>query len=268
MNPSAMFMRRCAHQSCRAQRSAIQQRQSARYLSSSIPRGYAQTVDSQPSADQYTEAFTNLQNALRETDSAQRPKEQTTSNLPRDQSHPDPSQILVGTISRTGTMRQTVQVTRQNQVFDSFLQKHFTRPVRIKAHDPHPPSFLREGDVVEFGPYTQIEKDTKQARDLQRSEAMQAKLAEQDKSGKMVRKFQRDAAKKKSMQGNKARGVQYVVRRVVTPFGVGLAERMEKLGMSADELKQPSSSEGGQDSLLKGLGGTMSRQSGSATVAG
>lgn len=155
-----------------------------------------------------------------------------------------------------------------HQVFDTFLQKHYTRPIRIKAHDPHPPSFLREGDVVEYGPYTQVEKDTKQAKDLARNEAMQKKLAEQDKSGKMVRKFQRDLAKKKEMQGNKARGVQFVVRRVVTPFGVGLDDRMEQLSLSPDDLKQPRSSEGGQDSLLKGVGGNMSRQSRSAAVAG
>ena len=97
---------------------------------------------------------------------------------------------------------------------------------------------------------------------------MKQKLAEQDKSGKMVRKFQRDLAKKKEMQGNKARGVQYVVRRVVTPFGVGLDERMEQLGVGVDDLKQPRSSEGGQDSLLRGLGGNMSRQTRSAAVAG
>ena len=84
----------------------------------------------------------------------------------------------------------------------------------------------------------------------------------------LVRKFDRDLAKKKSMQGNKARGVQYVVRRVVTPFGVGLEERTEQLGIISDDLKQPRSSEGGQDSLLRGLGGNMSRQTRSSAVAG
>jgi len=69
------------------------------------------------------------------------------------------------------------------------------------------------------------------------------------------------------MRGKKVRGVQFVVRRVVTPFGVGLDERMERLAVQDGDV-QERASEGGQDSLLRGLGGNLSRNSGRASVAG
>lgn len=271
MNPSSFVTRKCAHQCCRSRIAAISQQPSTRFLSTSRPRSYAQPVNPPSSQASSDKPFQNTQSELDK--SSPQSKKYAQSKRPREQDHPAPTQLFTGTISRTGTMRQTVQITRQNQMFDTFLQKHYTRPLRLKAHDPNPPMFLREGDVVEYSPYTQLEKDTKQAKDLARNEAMELKLTEQDKSGKMVRKFKRDLAKKKEMQGNKARGVQFVVRRVVTPFGIGIDERIEQLGLNnteenSDDLEQPSSSEGGQDSLLRGLGGNMSRQTRSAAVAG
>lgn len=133
----------------------------------------------------------------------------------------------------------------------------------MRAHDPNPPNFLREGDIVEYGAYTQLERETKQARDLERAERHAKRLEEIDASGKAVRKLRRDEAFKKAKYGNKVRGIQFVVRRVVTPFGVGLEERMQQLG-----LAPPESSEGGQDSLLKGTGGNTSSKVARATVAG
>lgn len=174
--------------------------------------------------------------------------------------------MFTGTVTRTGTMPQTVQITRQNQVFDKFLQKHYTRPLRLKAHDPNPAGFLREGDIVECGAYTQSEKDTKLAKDAERVTREEQRLAEQDKSGKAVRRFRRNEAKKKELKGKKVRGVQFVVRRVVTPFGTGLEERIEKL--SVQPPGQEAAKEGGQNSLFKGMGGNESRQSRSAAVAG
>jgi len=163
-------------------------------------------------------------------------------------------------------MPQTVQITREHQVLDKFLQKYYTRPLRLKAHDPNPAGFLREGDIVEYGAYTQPEKDTKLAKDIDRVEREEQRLEEQDKSGKAVRRFRRNEAKKKEMMGKKVRGVQFVVRRVVTPFGTGLDERVEKL--ATQPSGQEAAKDGGQDSLLKGMGGNESRRSGRAAVAG
>lgn len=160
-------------------------------------------------------------------------------------------------------MAKTVVLTRHHSVFHPFLQKYYTKPLRVRAHDPNPPNFLREGDIVEYGAYTQLERETKQARDLERAERHAKRLEEIDASGKAVRKLRRDEAFKKAKYGNKVRGIQFVVRRVVTPFGVGLEERMQQLG-----LAPPEASEGGQDSLLRGTGGNKSSKVARATVAG
>lgn len=122
--------------------------------------------------------------------------------------------------------------------------------------------------MVEYGTYTQAEKDTKLAKDLERIRREEERLTKIDKSGKAVRKFMRDEATKKYLKGKKSRGVQFVVRRVVTPFGVGLDERMERLGEGPEGIAQEGAAKGGQDSLLRSLGGNLSRQSGRAAVAG
>ena len=237
-----------------------------RALSNSAIRRNAQPIDIKSDSSYSDQPFSNLQPEL--NTNSRHHEDESISHEPQDQGHPPASQLFIGTVTRTGTMRQTVQVTRRHQVFDSFLQKHFTRPLRIRVHDPHPPTYLREGDIVEYSPYTQLEKDTKQAKDLARKGFQIKKLAEQDKSGKAVRKFQRNDAKKKELQGTKARGVQWVVRRVITPFGVPLDERMEQMAIDGNEMQQPSSSQGGQDSILKSMGGNTSRNSAKASMAG
>lgn len=121
--------------------------------------------------------------------------------------------------------------------------------------------------MVEYGVYTQSEKDTKIVKDQERIAREEERLRKTDKTGKLVRKFQRDEAMKKMLKGKKTRGVQFVVRRVVTPFGVGLDERMERLGEQTG-TGQEKSAKGGQDSLLRSLGGNLSRSSGRAAVAG
>lgn len=133
----------------------------------------------------------------------------------------------------------------------------------MRAHDPNPPNFLREGDIVEYGAYTLVERETKQARDVERAERHAKRLEEKDASGKAVRKLRRDEAFKKAKYGSKVRGIQFVVRRVVTPFGTGLEERMMQLGSAP-----PDASEGGQDSLLRGRGGNVSSKVARASVAG
>lgn len=164
-------------------------------------------------------------------------------------------------------MPQTVQITRRRLVHDPFIQKDYTRPLRLKAHDPHPPSYLREGDVVEYGTYTPAERQARAARDADRVAREEQRLAAADASGKLLRRFQRNEATKKLLRGEKMRGVQFVVRRVVTPFGVGLDERMEMLNGEAQGGREDGA-DGGHDSLLRSLGASTSRSSTKPAVAG
>jgi len=163
-------------------------------------------------------------------------------------------------------MPQTVQITRQVQTFDKFLKKHYTRPLRLKAHDPHPAGYLREGDVVEYGAYTQAEKDARRAKDQERYNRELERITAQHGVGKETRRFVRTEETRRRMKGAKKRGVQFVVRRVVTPFAVGLDERMERLSVAG--VGQEASAAGGQNSLSRGVGGNLSRRSARASVAG
>ena len=83
-------------------------------------------------------------------------------------------------------MSKTVAVSTNRQHFDLFLQKHYTKPVRTLVHDPD--QTLVEGDVIEYGLFPPAERD------------------ERIKKGKGKR-------------------VKYVVKSVVTPFGIPLDQR-------------------------------------------
>ena len=74
---------------------------------------------------------------------------------------------------------------------------------------------------------TEGEKEEKRERNRVRVRETEARLREGDASGKMVRAFLRVEAKREEMRGRRERGVRFVVRRVVTPFGVPLGEREE-----------------------------------------
>lgn len=177
--------------------------------------------------------------------------------------------MYTGTVTRTGTMASTVQITRHHQMFDKFLQKHYTRPLRLKAHDPNPAHFLREGDVVEYGYYTHEEKEARRQKDQERIAREEARLQESDKSGKQLAKFRRTEALRRKLKGEKLRGVQFVVRRVVTPFGMGLEQRMERLGMTGPATRrQESGASCAQDRVLTEIGENLSQQSGRAAIAG
>lgn len=121
--------------------------------------------------------------------------------------------------------------------------------------------------MVEYGVWTQQEKDNKQSQEVARTARKEEKLKKSDKTGRLLGKFRRDEATRVLLKGRKMRGVQFVVRRVVTPFGVGLDERMGRLAKGKGS-GQEKSARGGQDSLLVGLGGSLSRGSGRASVAG
>ncbi|KEF53707.1 uncharacterized protein A1O9_10108 [Exophiala aquamarina CBS 119918] len=65
-----------------------------------------------------------------------------------DKAFVEKSSKLVGTVTRTGTMRKTVRVSRNVQVWDAHLQKHYTRASHALVHDPD--ELLVEGDVVSY----------------------------------------------------------------------------------------------------------------------
>ncbi|KAK5060985.1 hypothetical protein LTR84_007526 [Exophiala bonariae] len=59
------------------------------------------------------------------------------------------SESFIGRVSRTGTMRKTVRVSRNVQVWDAHLQKYYTREKHALVHDPD--DLLVEGDLVSYG---------------------------------------------------------------------------------------------------------------------
>jgi len=91
-------------------------------------------------------------------------------------------------------MSKTVAVSTNRQHFDRFLQKHYTKAAKALVHDPD--QTLVEGDVVEYGLFPAQER----------------------------------AHRIRTGRGKK---VKYVVRSVVTPFGVPLDQRVPRGPVSA-----------------------------------
>ena len=86
-------------------------------------------------------------------------------------------------------MAKTVAVSTNRQYFDRSFQKHYTKASKALVHDPN--ETLVRGDVIEYGVFPPVER------------------AERIKSGKGKR-------------------VKYVVRDVVTPFGIPLDKRVPR----------------------------------------
>ena len=105
---------------------------------------------------------------------------------------------------------------------------------------------------------------------------MQYGPAKRDKKGPRLNKDEKEYIDRMRGKGasQKKRGKVWAVRRVVTPFGVGMQKRWREVKEAADthgsdsSAMQASSSEGGQDSILRGMGGNTSRASARASVAG
>ncbi|KAL2441855.1 hypothetical protein ABEF95_016732 [Exophiala dermatitidis] len=97
--------------------------------------------------------------------------------------------ILTGHVTRTGTMRKTVRVTRTIQVYDKFLRKYWKKTAHDLVHDPQ--DILNEGDVITYGPFP---------ADMR---------AEREQKGKLG--------------GN--RQVKFVLKDIITPFGVPVEAR-------------------------------------------
>jgi len=100
---------------------------------------------------------------------------------------------LTGHVSRVGTMRKTVRVSRTVQVWDKFLRKTYRREAHDLVSDPH--DLLLEGDVIKYGPF---EDEMRWEREIQ---------------GRL---------------GGKNR-VRFVVRQVVTPFGRPVDQRTPRV---------------------------------------
>lgn len=208
-------------------------------------------------------------------------------------------------------MPHCIQVTRQVQVWDSFIQKYYTRPERLLVHDPSPTNFLREGDVIEYGTFLQKERDDpkrwrifeqttensaeviaqKEAEDAEKVRAEMESLGVEDEDvysehkarQKKIEDEKEVRSRLKKKRGlkskgvkpirlgvGKVKGVQFVVRRVVTPFGDDVETRLANLAVQIKEAAraQPSSARGGQNTLARGAGGNLSRNSAKASVAG
>jgi len=108
------------------------------------------------------------------------------------------SRRITGTVIRTHTMAKTVAVSTNRQYFDRFLQKHYTKPSKTLVHDPN--ETLIEGDIIEYGLFPPAER-------------------------------------RERIQKGKGKRVKYVVRGVVTPFGVPLDQRVPRGGVTPQPLK-------------------------------
>jgi ribosomal protein S17 len=108
------------------------------------------------------------------------------------------SRRITGTVIRTRTMAKTVAVSTNRQYFDRFLQKHYTKPFKTLVHDPN--ETLVEGDVIEYGLFPPVER-------------------------------------RERIQKGKGKRVKYVVRGIVTPFGVPLDQRVPRGSATPERLK-------------------------------
>ncbi len=99
-------------------------------------------------------------------------------------------------------MNRTVRATHNIQTFHAPYQKHYTRPTHALVHDPH--NLLREGDVIRYGEFPPSLR------------------AKRDAKGQTVQKSGRPVDRNGRV---KELGVQYLVREIVSPFGVALGSR-------------------------------------------
>ncbi|KAI1608447.1 hypothetical protein EDD36DRAFT_469333 [Exophiala viscosa] len=100
---------------------------------------------------------------------------------------------LTGHVSRVGTMRKTVHVSRTVQVWDAYLQKHYKRSTHDLVHDPQ--DILNEGDVITYGPFPPSLREPRE---------------------------------QKGQLGGKNR-VRFILRDVITPFGTPVDQRSPRV---------------------------------------
>lgn len=72
-------------------------------------------------------------------------------NGPRQPAAPTFNHPTVGTVIKAGYMDKCVVVRTNTQHWDKFLRKHYPSKKQYLCHDPN--NSLREGDVIEYGPW-------------------------------------------------------------------------------------------------------------------
>ncbi|EXJ90000.1 hypothetical protein A1O3_03068 [Capronia epimyces CBS 606.96] len=164
-----------------------------------------QTVISRAQTDQQQQSSTLSSSTISKTGAtaaAQQPP--VSDNSPSSTTESDPiaaadaaflatSFKLTGHVTRVGTMRKTVRVSRTVQVWDKFLQKHWKKTAHDLVHDPQ--DILNEGDVITYGPFPP---------------SMRAAREQRGQVG-----------------GNKQ--VSHVLREVITPFGTPVEQRVSRI---------------------------------------
>ncbi|ETN46058.1 uncharacterized protein HMPREF1541_00241 [Cyphellophora europaea CBS 101466] len=189
-----------------------------------------------PSASQNIRSFTTTR-AVREHNTSQSPTNPATTPAPTPapaptQSSPPqplsaadllsrapnpsttPGPFLTATV--TSLHASTAHATRTISLPSRHLRKSFLTQTHDLVHDPY--SLLRVGDIIRYSAFTPGEAAERDAVKTELEAKRWARLAE----GKRLQGRRREGDGKPSKRVR----VRYVVRQVVTPFGVGLRERM------------------------------------------
>jgi ribosomal protein S17 len=112
----------------------------------------------------------------------------------------------IGTVTRVDSMHKTVRVSRKILVWYVPFKKHYLRDLHVFVHDPH--NLLVEGDVIRYGEFP----PSLRARRDSRNQKVISRKRPTDRNG-MVRE----------------KGVRFMVREIVTPFGVPLEQRTSRV---------------------------------------
>jgi hypothetical protein len=112
-------------------------------------------------------------------------------------------------------MNRTVHVSTNILVHHELFRKDFLKPHNVLVHDPN--NLLVEGDVVSYGLFPP------------------GLRAKRDRRGTVVQRRKRPRDKNMMM---KVKGVEFMVREIITPFGVPLEKRRpRKVGSEAGKWK-------------------------------
>lgn len=107
-------------------------------------------------------------------------------------------------------MQRTVRVTRTEQVWHAHFQKHYKRPFHELVHDPL--NILLEGDVVTYGAFPPSVAAKRAAAAAAAAARRTTRPGGHAKDGK-----------------KKQDGVKFVLREVITPFGVPVEMRTPRV---------------------------------------
>jgi RNA recognition motif-containing protein len=128
-------------------------------------------------------------------------KESNQSKKPvskQDEEYTRTQPLKTGTVSRTGTMLKTVAVTTNHRRLDKYTQTHHVQEETELVHDPQ--GILVEGDLIKY------------------------------------QHFPPDLYAERAMRGKK--NVKFVLKEVVTPFGIPVEDRTPNLGVEQAPTKK------------------------------